>query len=128
MPNSRVGLGRVLAALAFLATGPARADGNAGDPDEQLRIGRINTFATEGQARAACGRDSVVWADRYAGYYYWPRDKAYGQTAQGAFACWHAVMRSNYWDTGPLGSMAYGHGPGRVFPIDPLPSSPFVGS
>jgi hypothetical protein len=103
-----VALGVVLPAVAW-------ADGNSGAPDDDLEIGGINTYATETEARSACGGDTVVWADRYAGYYFFPREAQYGHTSQGAFACWHNAKKGNYWDTSPMSSMGEAH-PGRQFP------------
>ena len=111
------------AVLASLVAVGARADGaNSGAPDPEIQIGPITTFASEAAARIACGRDGVVWADRYAGYVYFSREPQYGHTAQGSFACMHDAVAHNYWSTGPLGSM--GHQAGRSFPYTPL----FVGS
>lgn len=117
----------VLVSLLLIGSVAARADGNSGIPDEKLQIGRLKTFRTEKEALASCRRNSVVWADRYAGYYYFKREKEYGQTAEGAYACSDAADKSNYWGTSPLAGMARGHGPGRKFPFTPLPE-PFVGS
>ena len=113
------------AGLAFSTV--ADAGGNSGAPDDELRIGSIRTFTDEHAAAAACGRDPVVWADRYAGYYYFPREPQYGHTADGAFACFYNVRRNNYWGTGPMSSMGEGHGAGRQFP-DHFPAPPSFGS
>ncbi len=110
-------------ALACSSVSGARADGNSGAADPALEIGAIHTYASEAQARASC-RDPVVWADRYAGYFYRRHDKEYAKTAQGSYACQGNALKGNYWGTSPLSSMAKGHGPGRVFPYTPLPQPP----
>ncbi len=113
----------VVAALVG-CSGSARADGNAGTPDTEIEIGEIKTFTSEGQAKLGCGRDTVVWADRYAGYIYFPRETEYGRTSQGSFACLKNAKDANYWSTGPMSSIAKGHGPGRNFPFTPIPLPP----
>lgn len=107
-----------LAALvcAVLLPITAHAAGNSGAPDDELEIGAITTYPSEERARAACGKDTVVWADRYAGYYFFKREPQYGHTALGSFACWHNAKKGNYWDTSPMSGMGEGHGPGRQFP------------
>ena len=117
----------IVIALMLIGSGTAWADGNSGAPDEELRIRPLKTFRTEREAQAFCDKDPVIWADRYAGYYYWKRNKEYGRTSEGAYACWHSAEKSNYWDTSPMAGIARGHGPGRVFPFTPFPQ-PFVGS
>lgn len=106
---------------------PAWAGGNSGAPDDELRIGPIKTYTDRRQANAACGHDPVVWADRYAGYYYFSHEPQFGHTTEGAFACFHNVRKNNYWGTGPMSSMGEGHGPGRQFP-DHFPTPPPFGS
>ena len=54
--------------LALLAA-PACAE-NSGTADPALLLGAIRTFGAEDAARLACGRDAVVWADRYEGFAY----------------------------------------------------------
>lgn len=103
---------------------PANAEGNAGKPDTEIQIGEVKTFTSEEQAKRACGSDTVVWADRYAGYVYFPREIEYGRTSQGAFACLKSAEDANYWSTGPMSGMAAGHGPGRNFPFTPIPLPP----
>ena len=94
----------------------ARAGGNSGAADPVLEFGAITTYPSEDQARASCGRDIVVWADRHAGYFFFKREQQYGTTSEGAFACKNNVENANYWSSGPMGGMAKGHGSGRVFP------------
>ena len=116
-----------LATVALLLSASVWAANN-GAPDTELEIGGITTFDTQADARTHCGRDTVIWADRYAGYIYFPREPQYGRSEQGAFACLHDALNSNYWTTGPLSSMAKGHGPGRVFPFTPISNHTFIGS
>ena len=117
----------IFVSLFLIGSFAAKAEGNSGIPDEKLQIERLKTFRNEREALASCGKNSVVWADRYAGYYYWKREKEYGRTAEGAYACSDAADKSNYWGTSPIAGMARGHGPGRNFPFTPLPQ-PFLGS
>lgn len=95
---------------------------NTGTADPALLLDAIPTYGTEPEARAACGKDKVVWADRYVGYYYLPGEKQFATTRDGAFSCQQAAVKGKYWDTNPLSSMS-GH-PGRNFPYQPL----YVGS
>ncbi len=115
------GLAAALGCLALVAAGPAPG-GNPGTADPALLLGAIATYATPEAARLACGRDPVVWADRYEGFFYAPAEAKYGRTADGAYACRAEARRGNYWDTSPLSSMA-GH-PSKSFPFTPT----FVGS
>ena len=115
---------RFVNALAFglaLLTVPAHAE-NSGAADPGLLLGAIRTFGAEDAARLACGRDAVVWADRYEGFAYGPGEAKYGKTAAGSYACRQDAATGNYWDTDPRSSMT-GH-PGRSFPFTPV----FVGS
>jgi hypothetical protein len=107
--------------LALLPAVPARAE-NSGAADPALLLGTIKTFGAEDAARLACGRNAVVWADRYEGFAYGPSEPKYGKTATGSYACQQDAAAGNYWDTDPRSSMA-GH-PGRSFPFTPV----FVGS
>ena len=113
----------VLSALAGCFRS-AHAEGNGGTPDTEIQIGKIEIFKSEAQAKLGCGKDTVVWADRYAGYIYFPREAEYGHTAQGAFACLSKATDANYWTSGPMSSMGRGHGPGRNFPFTPIPLPP----
>lgn len=102
--------------LALVISGAAWAAGNPGQADNELEFGAIQTFSSESEAKGGCGRDPVVWADRYAGYYYYPREGKYGKTSDGAFACLTDAKGANYWSTSPMGGIAAGHGVGREFP------------
>ncbi len=110
-----------IAVCLVLFASVARA-ANTGTADPALLLDAIPTYGTEPEARAACGKDKVVWADRYVGYYYLPGEKQFATTQNGAFSCQQAAAKGNYWDTNPLSSMS-GH-PGRNFPYQPL----YVGS
>ncbi len=107
--------------LALLLAVPAHAE-NSGAADPGLLLGAIKTFGAEDEARQACGRDAVVWADRYEGFAYESGETKYGKTAAGSYACRRDAAVHNYWDTDPRSSMT-GH-PGRSFPFTPV----FVGS
>jgi hypothetical protein len=109
----------LLSGLAALLPVAARAgSGNSGQAVPDLLIGAITTYATEREARTSCGRDSVVWADRYAGYYYRPNEKEYGTRGEGSYACLSDAKRGNYFDTSPMSSMAQVRG--RTFPFTPI--------
>lgn len=113
-----------LPALAFailLLAAPARAE-NSGAAEPGLLLGAIKTFGAEDAARRACGRDAVVWADRYEGYAYTPQEPKYGKTSTGSYACQQDAAAGNYFDTDPRSSMV--GRPGRSFPFTPV----FVGS
>ena len=107
--------------LALLLAVLARAE-NSGAADPGLLLGAIRTFGAEDAARLACGRDAVVWADRYEGFAYGPGEPKYGRTNAGSYACRQEAAGGNYRDTDPRGRMT-GH-PGRSFPFTPV----FVGS
>lgn len=110
-----------LALVALLPAAPARAE-NSGAADPGLLLGAIRTFGAEDAARLACGRDAVVWADRYEGFAYGPGEAKYGNTAAGSYACQQDAAGGNYWDTDPRSRTA--GRPGRSFPFTPV----FVGS
>jgi len=105
--------------LCLIGTANAQNSG-AADPD--LLLGAITTFPTENAAQAGCGKDTVVWAERYGGYYYRRGEAGYGTKALGAFACLHNAWEGNYWDTSPMSIMGPSH-PGRNFPYPGMPLS-----
>ncbi|HWK46402.1 MAG TPA: hypothetical protein VNT30_16900 [Stellaceae bacterium] len=105
----------------LMAIGAARAQ-NLGNADPDLLLGAIKTFPTEAAAQAGCGKDIVVWAERYAGYYFRRGEAGYGTKEYGAFTCMQSAQDANYWDTNPLSVMGPSH-PGRNFPYPPLPLS-----
>lgn len=81
---------------------------NLGEPDPELLLGPLQTYATEAAARAACGGGQVVWAERYAGYFYKPGEAQFGVAAFGAYACAKNAAGANYWDSDPMaGVMGY---------------------
>ena len=108
--------------LLLLSAATGALAENSGEADRTLLLDAIPTFRSEADARAACQRDSVVWADRYSGTYYSPNEAQFGVTPYGAFACRQAAAKGNYWDTDPRSSMS-GQA-GRTFPYQPL----YVGS
>lgn len=107
---------------AFLLVVPLSAlAGNPGDPDPALMLGPLQTYTTEQAARAACGEGQVVWAERYAGYFYKPGEARYGTADPGAYACAKDAAGANYWDSDPMtGVMGY-HGKSFRWP-DPVGS------
>jgi hypothetical protein len=99
----------------------ASATGNSGAPDPELMLGPLPTHTTEQAAQAACGAGNVVWAERYAGYYYKPGEPRFGAAGPGAFACRKDAEQANYWDSDPMGAVMGYHG--KSFPRpDPIGS------
>lgn len=49
--------------------------------------GGANQFATEPQAKAQCGADTVVWANLQSKVYHFAGSKDYGTTKRGAYMC-----------------------------------------
>lgn len=111
-----------VAILMLASLGQAAYAENSGASDPSLLLDAIKTYGSLEAAQQACGKDHVVWADRYEGYYYESREPKFGTTAFGSYACKQAAQKGNYWDTRPPTSFS-GH-PGRNFPFTPL----FVGS
>lgn len=111
-----------LAILILTSLGQAAFAENTGKSDPSLLLDAIKTFGSLEAAQQACGKDHVVWADRYEGYYYESREPKFGTTAFGSYACRQEAEKGKYWDTGPSTSFT-GH-PGRNFPFTPL----FIGS
>ena len=120
-PSRSLRLGGAACLLLLAAAMGALAE-NSGEADRALLLGAIPTFRSEADARAACQRDGVVWADRYSGTYYYANEAQFGVTPYGAFACRQAAAKGGYWDTDPRSSMS-GQA-GRTFPYQPL----YVGS
>lgn len=106
-----------ISSLALLLAHPASAE-NTGQEDKALLLGPVPTFATAEQAHRACGKDQVVWADRYEGYYYNSTEPKYAATPNGSYACRMTARQANYWDTSPITDL--GSHPGRSFPFTPL--------
>lgn len=103
--------------LVYSVTGAWAA--NDGRPDPDLLIDELMTYPSVEAAQRACRNDGVVWADRYAGFYYESREAKFGATQDGSYACASAAKKARYWSTDPRASMD-GH-PGRTFPFDPIP-------
>src|SRR5436190_21867742 len=72
---SRETMGRDTMARDTMAPGRQRTTMNAGQ------------FSTEGDARAHCGGDTVVWVNTKSRVYHFAGSKDYGQTKRGAFMC-----------------------------------------
>ncbi len=111
-----------IAVLILTNLGQAAFAENSGQSDPSLMLNAIKTFRSLDAAQQACGKDHVVWADRYEGYYYESHEPKFGMTAFGSYACKQEAENGNYWDTNPATSFV-GH-PGRNFPFTPI----FVGS
>ena len=52
----------------------------------------------------------MVWAERYAGYFYRKDEAQYAAVPHGAFACWRDAMDANYWGAGILDTLMKHHG------------------
>lgn len=101
------------AGLVLVATTAAYA-GNSGAADSELMLGPVQTYDTERAAQAACGQSGVVWAERYAGYYFKPGERQYGVAPMASFACLRDMAGANYWGTDPMdGVLAHR---GKSFP------------
>lgn len=102
-----------LAAVSLAAAAPV---GNSGAAEPDLMLNAIPTYPTEREAEAACaaGRGGVVWAERYAGYYFRRDEPQYGTAPSGAYACAADAAGANYWDSDPMSGMMTYHG--KSFP------------
>jgi hypothetical protein len=99
----------VLAGLtACLGTAKA-ADG---DPKFEIELGDIPRYATEAEAKSACGADGVVWADRKTGFFYPKFFSDYGTTKYGTYTCHKLAVKADYWSFAPVEES----GKGRTFP------------
>jgi hypothetical protein len=56
-------------------------------PTRQRTAMTAGQFSTEGDARAHCGGDTVVWVNTKSHVYHFAGSKDYGQTKRGAFMC-----------------------------------------
>src|SRR5204863_7347612 len=56
-------------------------------PGRQRTAMAAGQFSTEGDARAHCGGDTVVWVNTKSRVYHLTGSKDYGQTKRGAFMC-----------------------------------------
>lgn len=92
---------------ACLLAPPARA------ASDGILLGDIPRYPDEATARAACGDDPVVWADRHSGFFYPKFHPDYGHTPEGVFTCYGRAKRADYWSLVPEGD---GGREGREFP------------
>jgi len=56
-------------------------------PGRQRSAMTADQFSTEGDARAHCGGDAVVWVNTKSHVYHFAGSKDFGQTKHGAFMC-----------------------------------------
>ena len=105
---------QVFLGLTLMAalTSPAIA---GGDVASEFGLGAFPGFPTEGQARAGCGGDAVVWADPKTGFYYPKFAPEYGNSPTGSFTCYKQAKKADYWGFGSSDSMESRQG--RVFPF-----------
>ncbi len=103
--------GRVLCLAAVLAalSGPARAGS-----DDEIKLGPVAGYGTEGEAAAHCKGDGVVWADRKTGFLYPRFMEQYGHTPDGTYTCYAAAKKADYWGFGVIDSWGL---KGKSFPI-----------
>ena len=87
-----------VALAAFAAAAPLRAETSAA-----IKLGDIPRYADEASARAGCGADPVVWADRKSGFFYPAFHPDYGKTSDGAFTCFSRAKKADYWSLVPDG-------------------------
>jgi hypothetical protein len=100
---TRVSLLAQALCVVFVTSAVAQTSGgNSGEPDPHFLLGPLTTYGSEDAAIRACGQGQVVWAERYSGFYYLPREKQYGVARQGAFACMKEASDANYWGTDPI--------------------------
>ena len=93
-------------ALTWLAPALAASD--------DIKLGDIPRYPDEAVAKAACGADPVVWADRHSGFFYPKFHSDFGKTAHGAYACYSQAKKADYWSLTPEGD---GGREGREFPL-----------
>ncbi len=98
--------------LLVTLTSPAIA---GGDVASEFGLGTLSSFPTEGQAKAGCGGDPVVWADPKTGFYYPKFAPEYGKSPTGSFTCYKQAKRADYWGLGSSDSMESRQG--RVIPF-----------
>jgi hypothetical protein len=95
-------------AVSWASLGAARAASG------EISLGEIPRYADEAAARAACGADPVVWADRHSGFFYPKFHFDYGKTPTGAYTCYSQAKKADYWSLTPEGD---GARDGREFPL-----------
>jgi hypothetical protein len=103
---------RGLALIAALVVPVSRAVAADGEPKFEIPLGDIPRYATETEAKAACGADGVVWADRKTGFYYPKFFSDYGTTRYGTYTCHKLAVKADYWGIAPTEE----GGKGRTFP------------
>ena len=98
---------------AFTWAALARA-GEIRSPPSEIPLGDIPRFSDEISARAGCGADSVVWADRKSGFFYPKFHPDFGKTTSGAYTCYRQAKNADYWSLTPDGDSGRN---GREFPL-----------
>ena len=106
-----LGFASLAVLIAFASPGLA---GDAKSKDSEIALGEIPRYADETAAQAACAPDSVVWADRKTGFFYPKFLPDYGKTQHGAFTCYKAATKADYWSLTPASD---GGHKGREFPL-----------
>jgi hypothetical protein len=104
---------KVLIVTAFATATSAHA-GGTDSPSSAIPLGDIPYFSDEASARAGCGADPVVWADRKSGFFYPKFHPDFGKTAHGAYTCYSQAKKADYWSLTPDGD---GGREGREFPM-----------
>ncbi len=104
---------RVLILTGVAVATSARAGGTDSHSSE-IPLGAIPHFPDEASARAACGADPVVWADRKSGFFYPKFHPDFGKTASGNYTCYSQAKKADYWSLIPDGE---GGREGREFPL-----------
>ena len=75
------------------STSPARSSTTAG----ATGTAAPNHYTTEAAAKAACGSDTVVWANTgHSHVYHTTGDKYYGHTHHGAYMCMKDAVAAGY--------------------------------
>ena len=101
---------RRLAIAASALAGLAQAQAASDD----IKLGEIPRYRDEGAARAACGDDPEVWADRHSGFFYPKFHSDFGKTPRGAYTCYTRAKAADYWSLTPEGDSGR---EGREFPL-----------
>jgi len=102
-----------LSAVALLAAWPAGARAeDVGGTKFEIPLGDVPRYATEAEAKTACGKDGVVWADRKTGFFYPKFFQDYGTTKYGTYTCHKLAVKADYWSFAPVEE----GGKGRTFP------------
>jgi hypothetical protein len=112
MIQTRAWLHAVIA-VGFALAASARA-GETNSPSSEIRLGDVPNFSDEASARAGCGADPVVWADRNSGFFYPKFHPDYAETPNGGYTCYSKAKKADYWSLTPEGD---GGREGREFPL-----------